>query len=51
MANNGEELSKAEVLDGHCFQVTPCLNRKLEIVIDLVGPGDWILEGRVGNRG
>jgi len=50
MANNGEELSKAEVLDGHCFQDTPCLKRKLEIVIDLVSPGDWILRVGLGTE-
>jgi len=50
MVDNCEELGKAEVLDSHYGQVTLCSERKLEIVIDLVNPGDWFLEGRVRNR-
>jgi len=38
------------VLDSHCCQVTPCSERKLEIV-NLIKPGDWCLKGRAGNRG
>ncbi len=29
VANDGKDFSKAEALDGHCIQVTPCLGRKL----------------------
>jgi len=46
-----EKLSKAEMLDSQCSQVTPWDERELEVIIDLVSLGDGVLEGRVLDGG
>jgi len=47
MADDCEKLHRAETLDSHCSQLGD--EREVEVIIDLVGPGDWVLEGRVRN--